>query len=221
MIWRARDRAFERQFHAVREQIELPVQMTVLGPAPLSEVLEAHAIVTKELNACGLRELGDIAMRLPDGTLTGLIRTHVDVSRTIVAELLVPAVEIDRAYVFCESFTTSGSYVTEPGRSGGARPPSTRTQSVAVTASIAALVEAHRAWISGTPQIAWRTLDELMARKAETRRLLLAWRAAQSPEALLEADLRSLLGEAFEHDGARWSKHLRAALPRAVLVRKP
>jgi hypothetical protein len=66
--------------------------------------------------------------------------------------------------------------------------------------------------------VAIHTLDELCAFLNETSRLIVEWRAAQTPDALLEYDLRTLLGKRYDRYAKALARHLKLELPKARLI---
>ena len=63
------------------------------------------------------------------------------------------------------------------------------------------------------------TCDDLIAELVEVRARIARWREAQPPDALLDADLRSVLGAQYARSGKWWARRLRDDLPRAEVRR--
>ena len=66
--------------------------------------------------------------------------------------------------------------------------------------------------------IAIHTLDELCAFLTDTSRRVVEWRASQMPDALLEYDLRALLGTHYDRYAKALARHLKLELPKARLL---
>jgi hypothetical protein len=77
--------------------------------------------------------------------------------------------------------------------------------------SLAELIRRHAAFrVDAADRIA--TLADLERTSSRT----LAWRNAEPPDALLDADLRALLGANYDRIGKLWAHKLRDELPRAT-----
>ncbi len=50
--------------------------------------------------------------------------------------------------------------------------------------------------------------------------MIVAWRAAQQPDDLLDRDLRHALGKQYWQVGSEWARWLREGPPRATLLRR-
>jgi hypothetical protein len=78
---------------------------------------------------------------------------------------------------------------------------------------------AHRKRIPSTLALRpLRTLDHVCAWLTEHTHRIAAWRYAQAPNALLEWDLRQLLGPRYDHDARAVARHLQIDLPAARLL---
>ncbi|HSN27414.1 MAG TPA: hypothetical protein VLT45_14065, partial [Kofleriaceae bacterium] len=63
-----------------------------------------------------------------------------------------------------------------------------------------------------------RTREDLCSWLTELARRIAAWRETQSPNALLEYDLRQLLGPRYERDAPVLARRLQIVLPTAKLL---
>ena len=126
---------------------------------------------------------------------------------------------VDATLLISASDTDSYVTVLSPVRAGFlASPPFVHHDRVTVGGPGAALA-AHKqrvAAVTGLHTV--RTLDELQATLGRLRERTIDWRAAQSPDALLDADLRSILGPRYDDLGPLLAKKLGPQIPEAKVV---
>jgi hypothetical protein len=223
--WRYRNSAehFEREFHRARERradrryrVATATDDTVRARRHEAN-RDAEALV-----AAGFREIGDIVTYYLGEAPTVWMRAFVDAEATTCAIVSVGE-DHQGAWPWLASFRGDDRIVTLRGSAVGlARPPSSRFDRKPTTATIDELLRSHRASIHADDGNHWQridTRDELIARLHRDDELATAWRDAQPPDDLLDADLRALLDTRYEQHGAAWANRLRAEPPRATVYR--
>jgi len=178
-----------------------------------------------ELEPLGFRLLGDLVAERADGSPRAVARCWLDDKGTTFAYLVVNLRWRDMPTLTLESQTSTEALLTMRTTAAElAKPPFVHRQTVDPLVGHAELITRHRAFVrrhdarESLVQVA--SLDELRDAITRSNARTVAWRRAQEPDALLDADLRGLLGRGYARHGAAWAKVLRASLPRAT-VRKP
>ena len=162
----------------------------------------------------GMRFLGTLAIEVRGRRM--LLPYQIDEPGTVVA-LRSGASDL---YVF----STTGTEVFETSRNGLGMPQSAPGVHVALCqpgATDPEVFAAHRARIAkaGATPVSIRTIDELATLQTELCERNARWRATQDAEALLEADLRSILGARYARLGHRIKAKLGSLVPRATVRR--
>ena len=178
----------------------------------------------EKLKRAGFVFLGDL---VDDSDPPRVTRWFLDGDPTIIASISM----IDAHYgrtpsITLSSVTANGSVLSTqrgPTVRRLAAPPFVRRLDVGPDTSISRLLELHRRGRGQTRCVAFATLDDVVRVIAQTAARTVEWRASQLPDALLEADLRSVLGLAFQRLHRSFAARIGAniGLPAARLVRSP
>jgi hypothetical protein len=101
---------------------------------------------------------------------------------------------------------------------GAAGPPFTHGQTVAAKLGVTEVAELHRKLVSSVQAelLPFTSIDQMADELRRKHEMTRAWRAAQPADALLDADLRALLGQHYDRLGDIMKKRLARALPKAV-----
>ncbi len=171
------------------------------------------------LVALGYRELGEIvAQHLTEAPRTSM-RTFIDSAGTTPAGVVVGGTTVR---VWFASLRGDERFMTMHGDSAGlATRPAVHVSLHPATTVVAELHRAHVASVR-LDEPGWveaKTRDELAAQMNRDNELTLAWRTTQPPDDLLDADLRAMLGKAYERLGPSWVHRLRDEPPRATVHR--
>jgi hypothetical protein len=95
-------------------------------------------------------------------------------------------------------------------------PPSYTRQDVPLRSSLADVVAKHRALVARAPGlVACADLDAVTSELDRMREHVLAWREAQPPQALIDADVRAILGARFDRIRPTLVRRLQSPLPEA------
>ena len=170
--------------------------------AELVASLGAVAAVTEELRAAGLVVLGDLVEDIDPDRMP-----HI--SRRLGAALARRAFASGDGIVFgsCDplgytelmSARDGELYVSERSerQAGLAVPPFVSARHFGPGTSLSALLDAHRASLveSSASWARVTSLEQYVQQAQHARLREIAWRDAQDPDALLDLDLRALLGE--------------------------
>jgi hypothetical protein len=107
-----------------------------------------------------------------------------------------------------------------PARAGSvAAPPFTHREDLPTSRTVAGVIAQHRERVtSAKGLLRVTTLGELQTELQRIRATTIAWRQTQSPGALLDKDLRSLLGARYDKLGARLAKRLAVEIPQARVI---
>ena len=171
------------------------------------------------LEQLGFRTLGEIALERSDKAVALASRAFVSADGTTIATLSVSAKARGHVMALFSSHCGERQIATSRGAVPSlAKPPFVEYEALPVKTSLAAVFEAH----VGRPRpdaAAITTIDQLLARANELRERTLAWRAAEPPDELLDADLRAMLGPAYASSGKMWFAKLRGKLPEARIAR--
>jgi hypothetical protein len=222
--WRQRRRA-EIGIRAARALRSRPVIYRV----PLSDDTDLLARLPRlgeheaMLVSNGFFPLGDVVMQSGAARI-GIMRAFVDEGRTICAYLIIPSGSPSRVVLLLESYSPSGEFSTfRRPHADLAQPPFSHQQIVEADLSYAQTAVQHRAFLASknVEDILVRigSLDVLLNELHRGETLIREWRAAQQPDALLEADLRALFGPRYERHGKRWKRRLTRPLPKATMKR--
>lgn len=162
----------------------------------------------------GMRFLGTLAVEVRGRRI--LMPYQIDDSGTVVA------LRSGASHLYL--FTTTGTIVFETNRNALGMPqsaPDVHAERCQPGATDPEVFAAHRARIAktGATPIPIRTIDELATFQTELSERTARWRATQDREALLEADLRSILGPRYARMGKRINAKLGSLIPRATLRR--
>lgn len=222
-FWRGHKQAdeFERALRITREDMASPdpFRLATEHDHALVALLEAARPEQQALEACGFTVLGDIVVQ---ASSTSIVRGFVDPARTTAAFLVVARTAPTTVRVQLSSYMLDEMFATtrRPFQVL-AEPPSVHRQALDAKLPPATMLARHRAFAALDDET--RTLqrigsrEELLAELVRFWRATVRWREAQSPDALLDADLRNLLGVHHARTGAYWARRLRDRLPTATL----
>ena len=169
----------------------------------------------------GFTSLGDLVMD-HHGQPLGIMRSYVDGATTCVHVIVtmeqpLPAVPLLQSYARDAHWLTLFGGESLPWL---AVPPHSHRQRADAALRFQSILDRHRKFARAEGLIRIATRDDLVRVLVADRALTIAWRDAQPPDQLLEADLRELLGTQFERQGPRLMRRLRADLPRARVHRR-
>ncbi|MBV8763012.1 MAG: hypothetical protein JO257_37345 [Deltaproteobacteria bacterium] len=210
---------FEQALRDAREAAEGPSPYRVARAETDGELLALLRIADSHreaLESSGFRSLGDLVVERRGEALM-VSRMLVSHDGVTLAAISVTRKNPTRVFVALSSYTGERQHATTRGEVPSlARPPFVSITNLPPDTSIEKLVAAHVA-----PEGARVTasIDDVLARLAELRERTVTWRASQSPDELLDADLRALLGKAYDKGGKMWAAKLRGKLPEARLQR--
>lgn len=185
----------------------------IAGVGPAVSALE------RELAELGFTTLGDLLGT--NGLAWTPMRVMASADHVVHAQLFVePAGNVSLV-----SASAAGDIVLSGRRdddSGFATPPHADVAALPAHTPLPEVVEWHRTRARGlTDRVAYRSLDDVLASHLTTRARTVAWRRTQSPDTLLEADLRGVMGPAgFAAEGRLVMDRLRAPVPQALVIRK-
>jgi hypothetical protein len=218
-----RGRNLRKRENAIREarammSSDLVWRRLTATETDLAALLQCVRADEQALEGCGFTILGDVVMEVNGERVWGVMRALVDASNTACAYLVVPPQAPSRPTLLIESYTRDEEFMTLRGSViPTAQPPFSHRQVVTADTPCDVVVARHRELVTldarDNAVVRIRNLDELTAELGRKHTLMVGWREARSPEALLEADLRALLGADHERDGARWARRLVARLP--------
>lgn len=192
-----------------------PFRVATGHDAALLEALRMLDSQQEALMADGYRMLGSLIAER-EGAPVMASWVLVSGAGTTVATLSV-ALKSRRTYVALGSYDGDRHVSTVRGEAPAlARPPFVDVTYLPGDTSIAKLLAAH---VPPAGALVVASLDDVLARVRDLRERTQAWRAAQSPDELLDADLRALLGKAYDKRGKVWAAKLRDKLPQATARR--
>ena len=213
-------RTFEQSVRNLRSQFDVshPFRAATVADAKLVARLRATRAHHDALVACGFAVLGDIVTVDAENTAVGVMRAFVD--RTTCAFVAVGLSDPPVTMLQLSSYATGEVFGTRLGRLVSiAEPPTVHRQAVAADLSHRDAVAKHveLTHTATSPLIEITTLDELIAQLDRGRAETARWREGQPPDALLDADLRAVLGDGYARSGEAWIRRLRGHLPQARL----
>jgi hypothetical protein len=210
---------FELALLDARAAASAPLAWRLATPADIRDVLELDRAHTDDraLTTNGFRRLGEI---VAVGTERSVARAYADAAATTIAVLVVAS---GKALLDLRSFATTGARFTtlRGARARLAMAPDVRVVEHSVEAMVPYLVAQHAALVKAAPLLPLDTIDALLARVAANHDATRAWRDAQPPDELLDADLRALLRSQYDRIGAIWLHRLRSRIPAATLIATP
>jgi len=226
---RRKTRHLEADLLRIRSLLDSPIGFHIRGEADRKFAVRLQAAEPRfaELAAL-LRPLGDLVI-VPEGRdPLGVMRLFVDESGTIMAAAFVAGGVPPELVITIESYRSDGENWTTTRSSRHVEDmPFEHKRHVAEAAAPAFMVEAHRAHVLGVPTKTLaiiRTREDAIAVLGQTNQRTKEWRSAQSPDALLERDLRQLLKNDFARTGKQWQRRLdrlrTKSVPVATLRRK-
>lgn len=199
----------------------LDARAAAIGPLPWRLATDADAadLATldlahaedRSLVANGFDRLGEL---VAVGRVRGVTRAYANAAATTFA--LVRVVSDRVVYLDLRSYADAGRFVTlRLGHAQLAAAPLVQVVEHPATAAVPHLVIEHGRLVGATELVPLRTIEELLARIAATHDATIAWRAAQPPDELLEADLRAVLRADYARLGPYWLTRLRGRIPAA------
>lgn len=212
------EQRFEKALRDAREGAAGPTPYRLATPAdkPVLERLRIAESHESALALVGFRPLGELILERA-GKPVIVLRALVSADRRTVASTAVSVKPGNQVLVALSSYTGEVQVATRRGHvTSLAVPPFVRIIEQPPATPIRDLVAAHQAPPDARPI---ETLDDVLARMVELRDRTLAWRAAQPPDELLDADLRALLGSHYDQRGKLWAARLRDKLPQATARR--
>jgi hypothetical protein len=207
-MWRQHVRRQAAALQSVAENIRLLRRMA--GHVPRMEpvtastpVPEGLGPITRELEAAGFRRLGDLVEYLPDGAVAGVTRWVVSADGLIHGWAgVTPQGPAATLLVTEDPATGFVTTLRGPDAPGVAVPPNVIQQRVPWEAGLDAALERHRAELAQLTNPV--RVSDLASAQGSFGRLygqVRAWRSTQTPEQLLEADVRKITGARFDDLG--------------------
>lgn len=231
-FWRRR-RRIRRLERGIREWRQMLSDQIRCRPVEAADrdtqsLLRATDADVKELCARGFAVIGDMVRQPRDQPALAVMRVLVDDVGTTYAFVIVSLEKPGPPVLDVESYSEDAEWSTMRGTarpSGPALGAFAHRQLVAPAAGLGALLEKHRAFAGlDAPDapvfIRCTTLAELVTELERAHDRTVQWRAAQPSEALLDADLRGILGASYEAAGSWWRRRLTAPLPKARMRKK-
>jgi len=185
------------------------------GEDALRATLDGLDDHTAQLRAAGLEILGELVEEHESRVAT---RWFVDAARTTfgwigMARTRGMAIPIALFASHAEDLAVYTRRV--PKIPSVVMPPFIRRQDLPGATPIADALARHRSFAGDGPWVRIDSLDDVIREMPRIRRLVIAWREAQPPVELLDADLRAILGKHYERLGAQLARRLAPELPRA------
>jgi hypothetical protein len=173
---------------------------------------QVFADVSQDLEGAGLKVLGDLLEQNDDGTIAGVVRWFRNDDGSVCGWFGI-ATHTPVMLLFSES--AGGDYfITGRGTPGLslASPPNVHRQIVRWGDGTASALQHHLALVGAQAHDLRRveTVNDATALLARLREGAATWRAEQSQAALLEQDLRAILGDRYD----RVAPRVRQALAR-------
>ena len=187
-----------RQLRAMHAE---PLRMTPFPGEPSTLPPEFPAI-TREIALVGLRTLGDVEERSTAGDVAGLLRWFASESGEVFGWFGVT--EEGPAMLLISEGEGSGFVATlsSPHAPSTVVPGTVKESRLRWEAGLEAALTEHRSNCPTTIDLV--RVETLEAGLSSLRRLkahVADWRSKQDPEGLLEADVRSILGDDFDNLG--------------------
>ncbi|HEY1558409.1 MAG TPA: hypothetical protein VGF94_26475 [Kofleriaceae bacterium] len=207
----------ERVLRELREAASAPIARHIAGTGDAALVATLEAVRADEgaLVAAGFTLLGDVVCQRAGGKAM-ITRWLADPSGTTCAELGLRGE--GNVWLVLHSASGDNVYATHREQYPGslARPPFVHHRYVPPERSLAELIRHHAEAARHDDAASIATLADVVAQLERTSSRTLAWRNAEPPDALLDADLRGLLGANYDRIGKLWVHKLRDELPRAT-----
>ncbi len=157
-------------------------------------------------------------MQVPGGNPISIMRAFVTPDHATVLYVSVYPANPGLVNILLESYATGAEYITHVGNPVRASAPFSHHQSLPATMPYRDVLERHRVFANAA-DIRITSLDELVRELRRNHAMFTRWRESLSPDELLEADLRTVLGAAYPIHGARWKRRRALRLPQATLRR--
>ena len=166
--------------------------------------------------------LGDIVVENTRRGPTVAIRVLVDAARTTCASIVVVRKYPSTVRLALTSYAEHDLFTTRRGPWPSlAEPPLAHRRELAADTPQAVVVASHRLLATGGPLFRIATVDDMVAQLSSFHARMVAWRDAQPPDDLLDADLHSLFGDRDPHARQLWARRLRTRPPEAIARRAP
>jgi len=218
----ARARAIRLSLDIVRRTrdiLERPMRYRIAWPSDDDLVRPLRTAAACEiLTSNGFVHLGDLVGVPEGGPAWSVARIYVDSAGTTIASVVRSAVFHGPTQLALVSYASDAAFRTSRVASWLAAPPSWHRQSLDALTATPQAIQRHRAFCGEAELIAITTAEAMRERLELEHEVSMRWRNAQSPDELLLADVRSLLGARFDRDGHRLIRRLRANVPRATVV---
>jgi hypothetical protein len=185
--------------------------------AKLVKALDGQRAKQAALVALGFRHVGDLVLVVRStGRVHGAVRILLDELDKTCALLVA---SYGYGMIQFESHTDTQELVTSHSRSDNyiEAGPTSQRQFVNAKESVAAAYRSHVEFAKSAT-VTFATLEELMKVMQVAHDRLLAWRATQSPDSLLDRDLRKILGGHHRFYGW-WIARRIQTVPRASIHR--
>lgn len=222
MRQRHRANQFEQAVRDIRARVSEDMTFRALDASTPDAATMLDAIHAHEhrLEGCGLTLVGDVAM-LQHDRLFAVMRAFVDAAGTSVAYVISSRARPVYAALLVESYRADAEYMTMHAAVPIAAPPFSHRQVLPESLAWDAVLARHRTFASVDDPATIRvtSMDDLLRTLAQNHELMVRWRAAQTHEELLDADLRAILGPKYDRYGKGWARRLAVRLPKATLRR--
>lgn len=210
-------RAYLRVIRSLRKALveDLTYRTPTLEDTALVLRLDEKRVLRDQLKALGFERVGDLVLLLPGDEVHAAIRVFIAADKktiAYVAAVTTTVVAFESFYDTHEivtSYTKVDAYI-EAG-------PTSRRQFIPLRVPIAEAYRQHQRFAAHAT-VTFSTLDEAQAAMRDAHLRLVRWREEQPPAALLEADLRLLLGHKYALYGW-WLKKRIPDVPRATAMR--
>lgn len=220
------------------------LQAAIAGPLivrnaadELRDLIELRGVTNQfddELSSCGFRVLGDLVIEAGGAPKLIAVKAYVDSAATTF--VYVNAIKIvqanarafrqyvrrhgTRVVLEFESYSREESWSTRrgEGRAQVEWPPFCHEQVMAPELDLAQMLARHREQLPTDSSVLMKlaSIEDMVAELPRVHDRTRAWRAQQSPDMLLDADLRGLLGKHYERLGEVVKRRVSRPLPKAV-----
>ena len=217
---RRRVRELEDKIRDLRSILagNFPYRLPEPRDADLLRKLEMIVRANAPLSDAGLTSLGNLVMEVPGSEPIAMLHALVNAEHKTVVYITWYPASPHYASMLLESYATDAEYITHVNNPVRTSAPFSHQQSLPSSLPMRELLARHAAFAKAA-DIRIANLEELVRELRRNHALFMRWRETKAPDELLEIDLRTLFGEAYEIHGARWKRRLALRLPQATLRR--